>query len=129
MSERDVLTVKIPSERNQDFERIADTNERFASKSDAARECLERGLDDLRQDLNNYPGAELIQEGTKLSALTAIVAALLSVGGSISAESVGLAGSAMLVFLVAHLTGQWLAATDRVGLATQPNANNGGDDE
>jgi len=39
---------------------------------------------------------------------------VLAAGGAVTVESVALAGSAMLVFLVAHLTGQWLTASGRL---------------
>jgi len=114
MSQKEVVTVKVPSQRRQEFDELAESHEQFETRSDVARACLKRGWHDIQQDMTAYPGSELIQEGTKLASLTAILAAILSVGGAISAEAVALSGSAMLVFLIAHLTGQWLAATGKL---------------
>lgn len=114
MASKDFVGFASSEQTIDELDDIETQHEQFDSRSDVAREMVDRGLRDWREETTEYPGHDLIVEGTRLSALVSILAAIMAVGDAVSAESVALAGSAMLVFLVAHLTGQWLAASGRL---------------
>jgi len=114
MSQQTVISFTASDERRAELDRAVEQCDEFDSRSDAAREMVSRGVRDWRAEQIEYPGHQMITEGTRLSALVSILSAVLAAGGAVTVESVALAGSAMLVFLVAHLTGQWLAASGRL---------------
>lgn len=114
MSQQTVISFSASEERRAELDRAVEECDEFDSRSDAAREMVNRGVQDWRAEQIEYPGHELITEGVRLSALVSILSALLAAGGAISGGSVALAGSTMLVFLISHLTGQWLTASGRL---------------